>query len=248
MAFENLRKKDNVQEEGDTIYSSVFETGVYPFTIDMALVDQSEGGAAFLSLSLIADDGRTLKQTVYFTSGDEKGNSITYPVKKNGKPTGEERYLPGYILASDLHEIVTEGVELAEMNTETKLVKAWDKESSSEKPMEKEVLVDLLGKKVKLAVQHQILFKTVNQDGKYVETDETVNRNEVVKVFHAETNQTISEAKAEEAATFMDKWIKSYAGVVFDKTKKKGADEGATKKTLPKKETGTAGKKKKLFS
>lgn len=243
MSFDHLRKQDDVTEEGDVIYSSIFATDVYPFTIDMAYADESDKGAAFLSLSLIADDGRTLKQTIYFTSGDEKDNDITYPVRKNGKPTGERKYLPGYILCSDLHEIITDGVELADMNTESKLVKVWDKESNTEKPMEKPVLVDLIGNKVKLGIQHQSIFKSVNKDGKYVETDEIIQRNEIAKVFDIETDQTVSEIKAEEDAAYMEKWLSSYKDRVFDRTKKRDTakSEGGTSSSAPKK------KKKKMF-
>lgn len=241
MAFEKLRKSEKVQEEGDVIYSSTFETGVYPFQIDMAYIDESDGGAAFMSLSLIADDGRTLKQNIYFTSGDAKGNAITYEVKKNGSPTGEQKYLPGFTLCSDLHEILTDGVELADMETEGKLVKVYDKDAGSEQPAEKQVLVNLLGQTVKLAVQKQAMFKQVNKDGTYVNTDEIINRNEIVKVFDAETNQTVSEIKAEADATYMDKWLTSYKDKVFDKTKAKGGGSAAP-------ENKPAQKKKKLFS
>ena len=244
MTFEKLRKNDDVKSEGDVIYSATFMTDVYLCTVDMAYVDESDKGAALMSLSLIAEDGRTLKQIIYFTSGDEKNNEISYPVRgKDGKPTGEKKYLPGFTIASDIHELLTDGIELADMETEAKLVKVWDKESSTEKPTEKAVLINLIGLPIKLGIQQQMVFKSVNKDGKYVETDEIINRNEIAKVFEAETNQTVSEIKADEEAVYMDKWIKNYKDVVFDKTKKK--KDGDSKGGTTSKDTST--KKKKMF-
>jgi len=236
--FENLKKQDDVVEEGDRIFGSVLPTGVYNFTIDMAYVDQSEGGAAFMQLSLISDEGKTLSQRIFFTSGDEKGNAITYPVKKNGKPTGEKKYLPGFILASDLHEVVTMGTPLAEMETEGKLVNAYSPEAKKEVPTQKQVVPALLKQKVKLGVQEQLVFKTVNQDGKYVETTETRSQNEIVKVFSSETNQTRDELANSVDPVFMDQWVASYAGKVVDKTKGKG------KQASPEEEKAAPSKKK----
>lgn len=239
--FENLKKQDDVKEEGDVIFGSVLETNVYNFTVDSAYADESDGGAAFLRVSLISDEGRTLTQTVYFTSGDAKGNSITYDVKdKKRKPTGEKRYLPGYVIASDIHEHIT-GIPLAEMVTENKLIKTWDNEAKKEVPQEKAVLTDLLGKSIKLGIQEQLVIKQVNKDGKWVNSDDTRKQNEIVKVFNAETNQTTDEKAANTEAQFMDKWIKSYAGKVIDKT------GGKVKAEASAKPTGSDTPKKKMF-
>ena len=235
--FDNLKKQDDVKADGDVIFSSVFETGAYDFTIDVAYADQSEGGAAYMNLSLVSDTGRTMNQRIFFTSGDAKGNSITYDVKKNGKPTGEKRYLPGFTIVSDLHEIIT-GSPLAEMQTEGKLVKVYNKDAGKEIPEEKAVLTALVGQKIKLGIQEQQIFKTVNQDGKYVETTEITKRNEVVKVFNAETGQTQEEMENDVEALFLDKWIATYAGKMVDKTGgKKGAEsKGTTSKSAPTKQ------------
>lgn len=216
--FDNLKKSDDVQVEGDVIFGSVLETGVYNFTVDMAFADQSEGGAAFLRLSLISDQGKSLSQTIYFTSGDAKGNSITYDVKgKDKKPTGDKKYLPGFVIASDIHEHIT-GKPIAEMVTEGKLVKVWDNVAKKETPQEKAVLVDLIGAQVKLGVQEQLVVKQVNVDGKWTDTGDTRKQNEIVKVFSAETNKTTEEIATDSEALFMDKWIASYAGKPIDKT------------------------------
>ena len=152
MTFEKLQKQDDIKEEGDVIYSSVFTSNVYPFTVDMAYADKSEKGAGFLNLSLIAESGQTLGQQIYFTNRE---GIVTYPVKENGKITGEKRYLPGFTLCNDIHEIITDGEPLSEMETKPKLVKVWNKEAGAAIPQEKEVLVNLLKKKIFLAVQEQ---------------------------------------------------------------------------------------------
>jgi hypothetical protein len=242
MSIDSLKKKDDVKEQGDVIYSPTFETDVYKFKIDQAYVDKSKGGAGFMSLSMVAEDGRTMNQQVYFTSGDDKGNRITFDVKKNGKPTGEEQYLPGFIIADDLHMMITEK-PLSEMDPTEKLVRAWDPESGKEQPIEKDVLLDFKGAEVKLAIRKLMDFKTVNKDGVYVKTTDIINQNEIVKVFDAETDQTVSEIKAEEDAAFMEKWISNYKGIVVDKTKTKGQSSAPADNAKEAAKT----KKKKMF-
>lgn len=242
MAFENLRKKDSVKADGDVIFGSTLDSDIYPVTLDMVYVDEYDSGAAFMFVSAITDTGQTISQRITFTSGDDKDNAITYPVKKNGKPTGEERYLPGYTFASDLHFIATEGEELADMEPEEKLVKVWDKEAGAEKPTKKQVLTALIGQRVMIAVELRKVFKQVNQDGKYVNTDEVISTNEMVKVFHESTTKTSHEIENEMEAGFYDRWLGAYKGRVFDKTGKKG-EEKSTGKTS----TKAPAKKKKMF-
>lgn len=220
--FEKLQKQDTVKEEGDVIYSGILTTNAYDCLVDHAYVDQSDSGAAFMQLSLITDSGKTLSQRFFFTSGDAKGNAITYPVKdKSGTPTGEQRYLPGFVIASDIHEMLT-GVPLAEMTTESKLVKVWNKAAQKELPVEKPCLINIIGKRIKLGIQEQEIIKQVNDNGTWKDTDETRKQNEVVKVFDVKTGITNSERIAGEESSFLDKWIANFEGIMVDKTKGKG--------------------------
>lgn len=226
--FDKLKKQDSVKEEGDVIYGGgVLETNAYDCLIDHGYVDQSKSGAAFMQLSLITDAGKTLKQRLFFTSGDAKDNSITYPVKdKTGKLTGENRYLPGFIIASDIHEMVT-GVPLADMTTENKLVKVWDNDAKKELPTDKPCLINLMGQRIKLGIQEQEIIKQKNVDGVWTDSDETRKQNEIVKVFDAETGCTNAERLANESPVFLDKWVAAYAGNLVDKTKGKGKAKDA---------------------
>ena len=215
---QNLQKRDDIKDVGDRPLSNVFASNVYVFTIDQAYTDESTGGAAFLDLALVAEDGRTLKQRIYYTSGRAKGQSITYAAKdKSGKPTGEERYLPGFTLCDELYQVTT-GYSLANMKTEEKMVKTWDSEAGKELPQNKDVCMDLKGKKVALAVLEKIIMKQVNKDGNWVDSSETRNMNEVEKAFHAETGQTATELDKDEDAAWVDSWLAKFKDEVIDKT------------------------------
>jgi hypothetical protein len=246
--FDHLKKDDNVKADGDVIYSGLFPTNVYPFTIETAWVGETDSEAAFMDLSLISDDGRTLSQRVFFQSGKEKGHSITYFVKdKQGKPTDEKRYLPGFTIANDIHEHIT-GKELAEMVTENAIVNCWDAVAKRELPQEKPTLPQLHGKRIKLGIQEQLVCKQKkNSEGKYEDTSESRKQNEAVKVFNADNNKTSDEVTSGKDATFMEKWTAQYRDQVFDKRTKaqkklaedagessdsSGGDEGSGKKTF----------------
>jgi len=229
--FEALQKKQSVKDEGDTIFGAVLETNVYPITLDKVYADQSEGGAAFLHISGITDTGKTVGMSVYFTSGDKKGNSITFKVKdKQGNPTAEERYLPGFVFCDDLHEILL-GVPLAEMETQQKLVNAYNKEAKRDIPQTKAVLTGMIGKVIKVAIQEQLVIKQINVDGVYVDTNpvETRKQNEFIKAYDAETGQTLTEKQANAEPVFMNKWIASFSGQVIDKTGGQGKNPSVNK-------------------
>lgn len=216
--LENLQKNDSVQDETDVIFGRTLETGVYDFTIDMAYMDQSDSEATFVHFAFVTDDGNTFSENVYVTSGKSKGKKNTYTDK-----AGKEQYLPGFLIGNAIHEMVT-GEEIAKANTKEKLVKAWNPEKGAEEPMKKHVLVDLLQQRVKIGLRQTRQFKQVNQDGKYVDSDQIITINEIQKIFDADTDQTMAEKREGKDAEFIDKWSATYAGKLYDKT---GGAEGS---------------------
>ena len=83
-----LSKPTNVVSETDTIGggSYLLDSDIYDMTIDTAWVGKSTGGA--MNVNLVLKSGnKTLRSTIYITSGNAKGNKTTYTDK-----SGAEHY------------------------------------------------------------------------------------------------------------------------------------------------------------
>lgn len=226
--FENLKTDDAVIADKDVIGGNSFgplETDVYDFTIEVAYVDQSAGGAMNLNLWLKDRQGNSLRQTVYMTSGTAKGGKNTYEVKgKDGKPTGERRYLPGFTVANDLC-LLAIGKEIADLTAEEKVLNIFNFDLKKEVPTKKQVLTALTGAEISLGVVKQLENKNAKNDqGAYVPTGEYREVNEIDKVFRTKDDMTVSEITAESTeAVFRAKWLEKNKGVTRNKTGNKDA-------------------------
>ncbi|APC46045.1 single strand DNA binding protein [Vibrio phage vB_VspP_pVa5] len=199
-----------------------WDTDTYPVTIKMAYVDYSKGGAMSVNFDLEDDNGKKLRSQQWVTSGDAKGNKHYYEDKRSGK----QRPLPGYSLVDDICVLATD-TPLFEQDTESRAVGIYDFTQRKEVPQQREVFDDLIGQRVILAVEKQIVDKNVQQpDGTYAPGGETKEINEVVKAFHEEFEVTVTEAEAGlREATFKTAWEEKNRGEVRNKAK--GAAKGA---------------------
>lgn len=223
--LKNLKKDENIAGETDVIGGSfVLDSGIYLSTVTMAYLLPSPKGALGLVLHFKTEDGKEFRQTLYVTSGDDKGNKNTYT--RNGK----EHYLPGYNLANSLC-LLTVGQELPDMETEMKVVKAYSKDAGEEVPTEVEVLTELLNEDVYVALQKQIQDRSVQgDDGKYHPTGETREVNEIDKFFRASDKLTTAEILAESSEpAFFAQWEERWKGQVRDRTTGTSAAKGAPK-------------------
>ncbi len=218
--FENLQRDTNIADETDFLGGGgPLETDVYSFVIDMAYIDKSSGGAMSLNLQLKSAQGQSLKQTIYVTSGNAKGNRNYYMVKKNGQETGEKRYLPGFNTGNAIC-LLSIGKELSELQPEEKTINVYDFDQKKEVPTKKNVLMELLGAEIDLGVWKQIVDKNQKNDaGVYVPTGETRNENEIDKVFRTRDGMTVAEVTAQvEESAFRQQWIDKNQGKVKDKS------------------------------
>jgi hypothetical protein len=182
------------------------KTGLYPCTIDMASMDKSKGGALSLNLHLkVASDQSIIRQTLWVTSGDAKGNK-NYYVNQNGK----KFLLPGMQLADQIARIAA-GCPMSECNVESKTVKLWDRDAGAEKPREVPVVTSLLGQPILVGLMKHRENRNVNDgSGNYVPSKEERIYNEIDKVFHSDGfSVTEKEAEAEEAK-FHQQWAAKY--------------------------------------
>lgn len=230
--FENLKKNKEIVEDTDRIGFSVLESDMYDFVIESAYLDKSTGGAMSLNFSFANKQGESLRNTQWITSGDAKGNLNTYEDKK-----GVAHYLPGFNVSNAIVNFCMD-MDIADVSVKEKTLKLYDPDAGKETPQKKKVIIGLIGKKITLGIQKVLENKRVQKDKEYVVTSDTVNRNEIDKVFDTETKLTVSEARAgEEEGSFYEKWLEANKGKVIDKRSIKSADDGKGKK----------GKKKSLF-
>lgn len=193
----------------------LFDTGIYPMVIDMAYLDQSAGGAYSLNVTLKSMDGKTLKETLWITGGKDKGQ-LTYFLNKNG----EKQDLPGFAIANAISTLST-GKELGDHIPEEKMVNVYNFDLKKDVPTAKQVYTALIGQKISVAIQKQIVDKTAKAaDGSYQPTGETREQNEIVGVYNADTNQNMYEFKNSIPAEFHDKWLAANAGKVRDRSSK----------------------------
>ena len=210
--------------------SYLWDSGVYKTIVDMAYFDQSKGGAHSLNVTLLGEDGKKLKQTIWFTNRKEEVHFI------NQK--GEKDYLPGYTLANNLALIITgEDINEAFENSEKKMVNVYDFNEKKEKPTEKSVATSLLGKQIKAAVLKQTVNKRVNDgSGNYVDSAETRDENQLKEFYFSDSDLTVVE-KAKDATEplMMPKWAERNTGKTLNRVKEVTGSTSAAAKPAGKK-------------
>lgn len=219
----NLTTDDTIATEKDSVGgggSFILDSGIYNATVSMAYLTKSKGGALGLVLNLKTPEGKELRQTLWMTSGTEKGCKNYY------EKDGEKHYLPGFNHANSL-ALLTTGKEISALDTETKVVSVYSPEAKAEVPTKVEVPMDLLNKEIVAGVIKQTVDKTKKNEatGAYEPTGETRDENEIDKLFRARDRMTTAEIRAQaEEASFVNTWEAKWSGKTRDKTK--GASGG----------------------
>ncbi|HCW6388597.1 hypothetical protein K5F27_16945 [Acinetobacter baumannii] len=226
-ALANLSYDDSIKQETDSVGGKfkLFDSGVELARIKLAYLQQADSGALGLNCTFqIGED--EYKETFWMTNREGKNYFID-------KQSGDKKYLAGFLHADAICCLAGKK-PIAEMDTETKLVKLYNSEAKQEVPTKVDVLDDLTDKEIKLGIIKQKVFKQEKVDGKYVDTDETREENTVDKVFRASDDKTTAEirAKAEEA-TFINVWKERWEGQIKDRTKN-GPKKAAGKAGAPK--------------
>lgn len=221
--LKNMKTDSSIADEKDSVGGGrVLESKIYNFNIDKAYVTTSEGGAMAMNLELTADTGEEYKDSIYFTSGTAKGQKNTYTDKD-----GKEQYLPGFNMINSLCLLAAKK-ELSELDTEDKVVKIYDYEAKAEVPKTVPMVMELVGKKISAAIIKQLVNKQKKgDDGRYHDTDETREKNEIDKFFRAEDMMTTAEIRAKaETAEFHKTWTDKFAGTVKNKVKAASGNGG----------------------
>ena len=215
-----LSTDSSIKDETDSVGSGgPLDSDLYLGTVTLPYINKTKSGAMALNLTLKTNDGRDVRQTLWVTGGDAKGNKNYY--EKDGK----KNYLPGFIHANAL-ALLTTGKEISELDTEEKVVKIYSFEAKSEVPTKVNMVMDLLNKEIAFGLIKQTVDKNVKSDsGEYVPSGETRDENEIDKFFRASDLKTTSEIRAkEEEATFVNTWKAKWQGQTRNRAKgSKGA-------------------------
>jgi len=214
--LDNLKSNDSIEHEGDSLGggSYIIATDTYRLTTDMAYFDKSKNGATSFNVVLKGKNGETVKQTWWVASGNAKGNKNFY-TDKNGK----DHYLPDFSSANNFCLLAC-GKEISALKTEEKQIMLYDFTERKEVPTKKMVAMDVLQTETIVAVEKQIVDKTVDDgSGNYLPTGETREQNQIMKTFSVKDKRSAAEVRAElpaEEASFHDDWVEKNKGTVND--------------------------------
>lgn len=239
--LKNLTSDESINNEKDSVGGfSVMDSAIYPSKVALAYLNVATSGAMGLVVNFKTEDDKEIRQTLWMTSGKEKG-CLNYYV--DGK--GEKHYLPGFNIANSLC-LLTVGKEVSAMETEEKTIKVYNSEAKAEVPTKVQMLTELLDKDILVGLLKVIEDKTVKNPTTniYEPTGETREVNEVDKLFRARDKMTTAEirAKATEPA-FYETWDKKWTGQVRNKAKgTAGAGTAGAPKGAGAKPAGAGGK------
>jgi len=237
-----LKTKEKVEAPIDRLGgSTVRPSGVELFKIKNIYFLAADSGAMMCYLTATDSKGLDYRESLCVASGDAKGNSPTY----KDKNTGALNFLPGYNIVNALAMLTIE-TDITDLETETITVKHYSKAASKEIPTEVEVVTDMIGQEVQLAIKHVIKNKQELVSGKYVDVNEERAFNEIGSVFEADSGHTLQEALEGVEPEFKDKWLEKYEGKPFNTYKEvKGGGGGNSVTSGGNKGDADAGKPKK---
>lgn len=201
----NLKTQSDIQEK-DTLGkgSYLLDSGVYDATIKYAYLKPTAKGGLSICVGYTTD-GSEHSETFYVMN--DKGQNY---YEFNGKKS----YYKGFSVVNDLSLFTTQK-ELSQLSTDKKVIEVYDYETQKNKPTEVDMIVGMIGKPVKLAVLKQQEPKKTNNNGTWIETDETKETNVISKVFHPTKELTVAEVKSGVTEpTFINKWKEEWDGKV----------------------------------
>jgi hypothetical protein len=192
-------------------------SGIYGFDVLLAYCGKSKGGAKFVQLELKeVESGNKHRFTIYVSN---KEGSIKYKDKK----TGELQYLPGFLTVDSLC-LLTVGKPLVQLQAqiEKKTINLYNFELKREVPTEVDMLMPLIGQRIKAGILETIENKSAKNpsSGVYEPTNEKRTINEIDKFFRDRDDKTVGEIVGKkEKAEFIETWKTKWDGKPNDKYK-----------------------------
>jgi hypothetical protein len=208
MSIEGLGKisADVEQPSTDTLGGGfILNSGLYPMTIDLAYLGETEKGAKSVTLHFKTADGskKNFRNTIYLTSGKAKGQLYYY---LGGKNKDKKIILPDRQKAEQLSQITT-GKEFSDLSTELKTVKLWNFDAKAEVPTEVKVVTELLGKQILLGIRKIHQNKSVQDaNGKWEDGPEEQTINDLHRVYFPDGLSVDEKNKGVTTPTFVKTW------------------------------------------
>lgn len=216
--FGNL-KTDGLAESEDRLGGySPLKSDIYTGKVKMAYAGKAQSGAMSITMELEFPGGKTHRETLYVTNRNGENFFIHKDDKKTKVP------LPGFTIVDDIC-LATLSKPLAEMDSEEKTVKIYDPEQKKEVPQSAQVLTELLGQEVSVAILQTLENKSEKRGNEYVPIAAERTVSSIEKVFNTESRMTVAEARQGlDAPAFWDLWLERNKDAVRDRrTIKDGA-------------------------
>lgn len=206
----------NAQQEEDRLGGGFtrLPSNVYDAEITAAFMGASTSGAKYLTWHFKLPDGQEHKETIYVSTSAAKGCKNYYT------KDGQDFNLPGFNIAE---AICLLGIQrsissLTPADIEKKFVKLWNSSEKKEVATEVDMIMPLIGAKVKLGILHKKEDKNAkNAQGAYVPDGSMREFNEINKIFHADSGRTVEECRKQlPTAEFMPKWLDKWKDQIDD--------------------------------
>lgn len=242
--FKNLTN-DGLEKSEDRLGGgfAAKESDIYHGKIKFAYATKSSGGAMGIVLSVALADNTEYRETLWITN--KKGENFFL----NKQDPTKKVPLPGFTVVDDICLVACEK-PLSDMDSEEKTINVYDFEAKRELPKSVDMLVELIGKDVALAIVKETVNKQAKNEatGEYEPTNETREQNVITKVFEPNSKFTVAEAReGADAPAFYDAWLERNKGKTIDRTAKTGSASGAPGQAPAANASAGAAPKKSLF-
>ena len=226
--FSDVKKSKEVKVGSEGVsQGGVQDSHVAVYTIKAAFTGLSKAGAKSVTFHCESDSGTNIRKTIYATSGLAKGQ-LNYYLDRNGDKVEST----GFTVINNICQVTT-GNDISDLETETKTIPLWDFDAGKEVNTDVDMLVDLVGQKVKLAIlrktedSSKCIDNAKDDDGKAIYTIVgTRDVNEFDRVFCTregyEDLTAMEITGGIETPVILPAWLKKWEGKTSDRSSEEG--------------------------
>lgn len=223
-----LSPEVTIEDDKDVIGGGgPLSTDIYGMVCEYMYLDQTASGAVMAYGNFKEKEtGRNIRFSECVMSKKSGTLKATYTDKKSGK----EKPLPGYSKVFHLAQVL--GLKITDLSglaCEKKFLNLWDREAKKEVPQEKNVLVDLTGKELQVAV-YKVLETKMEDDGSgswNIPTSEEFVKNDLVKWFSPDGLTVEEMTNGVGDKPFREQWLEAHKGKERDNRVKGAPKAGA---------------------
>lgn len=206
--------KDGLEKDKDVVGgsgSNRLESNVYAGTLKAVYITKTQNGGLMANI-LFTPEGSDIEYRESLFISNNKGQNYFEKADKKFP-------YPGFTIIDDLCTIAT-GKPLSEQDTEDKVFKLYDYDLKEEIPTTVPVISGLLGVEANLVIRKNEEYKQAKSDNGYVDTDEKIFTNEILKAIYPD-GSTVSEKANKADPVYTEAWLEKWKDTVYDKTKGK---------------------------